>query len=86
MNTIRFIGQSAFLFITCAILYGCSKPASYDLILRGGTIYDGSGGQPFTGDVAFQGDTIAALGDIGKANAGTELMSVGWPWRRGLSI
>jgi N-acyl-D-amino-acid deacylase len=73
MNTIRFISRSAFLFITCVILYGCEAPASYDLILRGGTIYDGSGGQPFTGDVAFEGDTIVALGDIGKANGTTEI-------------
>jgi len=38
----------------------------YDLILRGGTIYDGSGGKPYVGDVAIRGDRVAALGTLPK--------------------
>ncbi|MBN8621393.1 MAG: D-aminoacylase [Anaerolineae bacterium] len=34
---------------------------TYDLILRGGQIYDGSGSPPFTADVAIQADRIAAI-------------------------
>jgi N-acyl-D-amino-acid deacylase len=45
----------------------------YDLILRGGTIYDGSGGKPFTGDVALRGDRIAAVGDLKGARGKTEV-------------
>jgi N-acyl-D-amino-acid deacylase len=33
----------------------------YDTILRGGTIVDGRGGKPFTGDVAIRGDRIVAV-------------------------
>lgn len=33
----------------------------YDLVIRGGTIYDGSGQAPFTGDVAVLGDRIVAI-------------------------
>jgi N-acyl-D-amino-acid deacylase len=51
----------------------CSQPASYDLILRGGNVYDGSGGEPFVGDVVIDGDKIVALGDIGNATAATEI-------------
>ncbi len=40
------------------------KPAPYDVILRNGMIYDGSGTAPFKGDIAIQGDTIAALGEL----------------------
>ena len=36
----------------------------YDLILRNGTLYDGSGGPGVTGDLAVHGQTIAALGDL----------------------
>lgn len=36
------------------------RPA-YDVVIRGGTIYDGRGGAPFTGDVAIAGDRIAAV-------------------------
>ena len=46
---------------------------SYDVILRGGTIYDGSGESPFTGDLAISGDKIIAIGDIGKASASLEI-------------
>ena len=35
---------------------------TYDYLIRDGMIYDGSGGAPFEGDVAIQGDTIAAVG------------------------
>jgi len=59
--------------VVCAVLSACTAPASYDVILRGGTIYDGSGGQPYVGDVAFDGDVIAALGDLGAATAPTEI-------------
>jgi len=34
---------------------------TYDLILRGGQIYDGSGSPPFIADVAIQADRIAAI-------------------------
>ena len=57
----------------CGLLAACSPPASYDVILRGGDIYDGSGGDPFVGDVAIDGDTIVALGDIGGASAAVEI-------------
>lgn len=33
----------------------------YDVVIRGGTIYDGSGNPHYSGDVAIQGDTIAAV-------------------------
>ena len=49
------------------------KPKTYDLILRGGTIYDGSGGKPFVGDVAVNGDRIAAVGSLGNAKAKKEI-------------
>jgi N-acyl-D-amino-acid deacylase len=35
---------------------------AYDVLIRGGTIFDGSGSAPFTGDVAIRGDTIEAVG------------------------
>ncbi|MCA1653232.1 MAG: amidohydrolase family protein [Sphingomonadales bacterium] len=33
----------------------------YDIIVRGGTVVDGSGGAPFTGDVAIKGSRIVAV-------------------------
>src|SRR5215210_2334842 len=37
-------------------------PASYSVVIRGGTIYDGSGGVPYVGDVAIKGDKIVYVG------------------------
>jgi N-acyl-D-aspartate/D-glutamate deacylase len=34
----------------------------YDLVIRGGTVVDGTGGAPFVADVAVEGDRIAAVG------------------------
>src|SRR6185436_1831853 len=45
----------------------------YDLILRGGTVYDGSGGKPFTGDVAINADRIVKVGNLGDAKGRSEL-------------
>ena len=39
----------------------------HDLIIRGGTIVDGSGGEPFVGDVAIDGDRIVAVGQAAGA-------------------
>ncbi len=45
----------------------------YDLIIRGGTVYDGTGAAGVRGDVAIRGDRIAAVGDLGDAKAKREL-------------
>ncbi len=45
----------------------------YDLILRGGTVYDGSGDDPFTADVGVTGDRITALGDLAEAAADNDI-------------
>jgi N-acyl-D-amino-acid deacylase len=37
---------------------------AYDLIIRNGTIVDGLGGEPYTGDVAVTDGVIAAVGDV----------------------
>lgn len=50
-----------------------ARAATYDVIIRGGTIYDGRGGAPFPGDVALQGDRIAAVGPLGPATATREI-------------
>ena len=38
--------------------------AGHDVVIRGGTIYDGSGGTPFDGDVAIDGDRITSIGRV----------------------
>ena len=55
----------------------------HDLIIRGGTIADGSGRAPSRGDVAIDGGLIAAVGEVGDAarrviDADGLLVTPGW--------
>ena len=42
---------------------------SHDLIIRGGLIVDGTGSQPYPGDIAIDGDTIVAIGNVEGSGA-----------------
>jgi N-acyl-D-amino-acid deacylase len=62
------------VILVALALAGCASApppsaASYDLVIRGGTVYDGSGGAPIRADVGVRGDRIAAIGDLGDAQA-----------------
>ncbi|MEO6710646.1 MAG: D-aminoacylase, partial [Planctomycetota bacterium] len=59
--------MKALLLLAASIaLAACAStsPAEYDLVLRNGTIYDGSGTSPHEGDLAIVGDRIAAIGQV----------------------
>src|SRR5207253_5093855 len=55
------------------VIIGCGRiaaaDASFDIIIKGGTVYDGSGGGGHVADVAIRGDRIAGVGDFAKAPA-----------------
>ena len=63
------------VFIAFMSVYAvCSGfPQEYDLVIRNGTIYDGSGAPPFVGDVAITADTIEALGTLDEASGRMEI-------------
>ncbi len=50
-----------------------ARAADFDVILRHGLIYDGSGAPPVVGDVAMKKDTIAAVGDLKDRTARREI-------------
>src|SRR5437667_7992360 len=41
----------------------------FDVLIRGGTVYDGSGSPPRRSDVGIRGDKIAAIGDLSNGSA-----------------
>ncbi len=49
-------------FLGFLLLAACSAAPEYDLVIRNGVIHDGSGSEPYRGDLAIAGDTIAAIG------------------------
>src|SRR6266567_2659734 len=46
-----------------------SSPAQLDVIIKGGAVYDGAGGEPQHVDLAIRNDRIAGIGDFAKASA-----------------
>ncbi len=68
------------LLVSFAILFAalsCVAPRQVDVVIRGGTIYDGSGGPPFVGDVAIDGDTIVEVGATPRLRGRTEIDATG---------
>jgi len=49
----------------------------YDVVIRNGRIYDGSGRPAFVGDVAVRGDTIARVGRLGRGRGRLEIDATG---------
>jgi N-acyl-D-amino-acid deacylase len=68
--------------IACAILWflvvcECAQAFQYDLVIRHGIVYDGTGAEGIIQDVAVQGDRIAARGDLSRATARQEVDATG---------
>jgi len=72
-------GRRVNLVVFLLALFGlsCGSSPEFDVVIRGGTIYDGSGDLPFVGDVAINADTIAAVGDLSGASSRTEIDASG---------
>ncbi|MCK4577734.1 MAG: D-aminoacylase [Candidatus Marinimicrobia bacterium] len=60
-----------------SIIIGCGPAPDYDVIIRGGTVYDGSGGTPYSADVALSGDTIAAIGNLDTLTGAVDIDATG---------
>jgi len=64
-----------FLTFVFAVLAQNRSPspgtADFDVIIKGGTVYDGTGAEPKQVDVAIRGDRIAGIGDFRTAKAKT---------------
>ena len=54
-----------------------AQQANLDLIIKGGTVYDGTGGEPKPADVAIRDDRIVRVGDLGDAHAKATLDATG---------
>ncbi len=78
-----FLCVGAFLTIVLGISAQAPSPSpapgDFDVIIRGGTVYDGTGGEPRQADVAIRGDRVAGVGDFKSAKARTVIDANGLP-------
>jgi N-acyl-D-amino-acid deacylase len=57
--------------VPLAVAVGGAPRPPFDVIIRGGTVYDGTGEPGRRADVGIRGDAVAAVGDLSAATAGT---------------
>ncbi len=68
------------LFVALLILFVASltfAQAEFDVVIRGGTVYDGSGGKPVKTDVGIKGDKVTKVGNLSRAKAATVIDATG---------
>jgi hypothetical protein len=68
---LRFFTAFFSLIVLTALAQGKdpASPAPFDVVIKGGVLYDGTGGKPRVTDVAIRGDRIAGLGNFPAAKA-----------------
>jgi N-acyl-D-amino-acid deacylase len=68
---LRFFAAFFSLITLTALAQGKdpASPAPFDVVIKGGMLYDGTGDKPRVTDVAIRGDRIVGVGDFKAANA-----------------
>src|SRR5712675_2485524 len=77
----NFFWLGAFLTIVVTMFASQPSPSTpegnFDVIIRNGTVYDGTGAEPRQADVAIRSDQIAGVGDFTSAKANTVIDAKG---------
>jgi N-acyl-D-amino-acid deacylase len=68
---------TTFFIILLIIAAGCKTRVRYDVLIRNGNIFDGSGGQPFKADIGINGDSIVFIGDLKNSEGKTDIDATG---------
>lgn len=58
--------KSRLLVFLALLVFSCSPKPKFDVLILNGTIYDGTGGDPFQADIGIVGDRIVEIGDLDK--------------------
>jgi dihydroorotase/N-acyl-D-amino-acid deacylase len=80
-KTFRFVPNFLFIAaILCSVFFACEMPKEspsteqiFSVILEGGTIFDGTGGDSVVADIGIIGERIAATGDLAGKRTGLRL-------------
>jgi N-acyl-D-amino-acid deacylase len=60
----RIVTLLLFLMTVPALIWSQTEQHKFDVLIKGGTVYDGTGGDPIRADVAIKGDRIVAIGNL----------------------
>src|SRR5689334_22060046 len=72
------IGMYLILISTRSIIGATeSSPTPFDVLIKNGTLYDGTGGPSRVADVAIRGDRIAGIGNFAADNGKIEVEAKG---------
>lgn len=69
--------KNLFILLAVAILISSCQKQKFDLIIRGGTVYDGSGKPGRVTDVGINADTVAFMGDLSNAESEKQIDASG---------
>jgi N-acyl-D-amino-acid deacylase len=58
-----------FFLVIPALLWSQAEQDKFDVLIKDGTVYDGTGGNPIQADVGIKGDRIVAVGKLDKNQA-----------------
>jgi len=64
-------------FVLLFVVFTACQKQKFDVVIRGGTVYDGSGKPGLITDVGINADTVAVIGDLSKAEGKTEINARG---------
>ena len=67
----RMISSACLFVLLCGA--ACAGAPRYDVVIRGGAVYDGSGGPAARADVGIRGDQLAFIGDLSRSSAEIEI-------------
>ena len=74
MTPLRF----ALACLVCAAVgHAQASPTTFDIVVRHGTVIDGSGTPRYDADIGIRNGFIAAIGDLAGASAATEIEAKG---------
>jgi N-acyl-D-amino-acid deacylase len=78
LRVIPLLGFAALLLSIDGCAAGTTaRSPRYDIVIRGGTVYDGTGAPGVVADIAIEADTIAAIGILPPGSGARELSAAG---------
>src|SRR3954467_9770442 len=76
--TRRTVAAACLTVVSCVLLTGLdAQSPAYDLVIRHGTILDGTGGAPYAADLGIVNGFIARIGELAAAQGAVEIDASG---------